>query len=340
MTFRFCDGFDSYSSASQLLSKWSSGSNLGLTTTGGRFGGGALTNALTSLASTSLNRGVSIPSGAKVRVGFSIKYPVGQTGSVSQSAFVLGLNTNCVLHLNGAGLLSVSNLSSSVVQLTSLTAVNDGAWHWVELEYFLNGASGSAQLWIDGVAQGSVTANIGAAAVVSSVTFGFGSAGTASVGSAFIDDAVIWDDQGSTFNTFPLGPRRISTLVPNADGDLVQFTPKTGTSHFAMVNGGYASTNYVSDTGTGNTELFRFPSLSYSPTSLTAVVGNYFGQNTGSGSTNLIPKLKTSGTTASGSTLTLTVGANSLLQSSFVTDAGGAAWTASAVNAMQLGMGS
>ena len=339
MTFRFCDGFDSYSSASQLVSKWSSGSNLAYNATGGRFGGGALTNALTSLGSTLLSRGVSIPSGAKVRIGFSIKYAAGQTGNPTTSAYIFGLNTNCILHLNGAGLLSVSALGSSTIQFTSSTAVSDNNWHWVELECYLNGASSTAQLYIDGVLQNSVTTTIGSAQAISSVNVGLG-AGNATVGTAFIDDVIVWDDQGSTFNTFPLGPRRISTLVPNADGDLVQFSPKTGTSHFAMVNGGYASTNYVSDTGTGNTELFRFPSLSYSPTSLNAVVGNYFGQNTGSGSTNLIPKLKTSGTTASGSTLTLTVGANSLLQSPFVTDAGGAAWTASAVNAMQLGMGS
>lgn len=339
MTFRFCDGFDSYSSASQLVSKWSSGSNLAYNATGGRFGGGALTNALSSLGSTLLSRGVSIPSGAKVRIGFSIKYATGQTGSPIASAYIVGLNTNSILHLNAAGLLSVSILGNNTIVLTSSIAVNDNNWHWVELEYYLNGSSGSTQLYIDGVLQGSATANLSPAQSVSSVNIGLGY-GNATVGTAFIDDVIVWDDQGSTFNTFPLGPRRISTLVPNADGDLVQFTPKTGTSHFAMVNGGYASTNYVSDTGTGNTELFRFPSLSYSPTSLNAVVGNYFGQNTGSGSTSLIPKLKTSGTTGSGSTLTLSVGANSLLQSPFVTDAGGTAWTASAVNAMQLGMGS
>jgi len=70
-----------------------------------------------------------------------------------------------------------------------------------------------------------------------------------------------------------------------------------------------------------------------------AVVGNYYGQNSGSGTTSLIPKLKTGTTTISGTTLTLPVGALALFQSPFMTDASGTAWNAAAVNAMQLGMG-
>jgi hypothetical protein len=127
--------------------------------------------------------------------------------------------------------------------------------------------------------------------------------------------------------------------VPNADGDLAQFTPKSGTAHFAMVNGGYASTNYVSDGGTGNVDLYKFPSLPYSPTSINAVMANYFAQNSGTGTTSLIPKLKTSGTTISGTTQTLSVGVNTLIQAPFLTDALGSAWTATSVNAMQIGMG-
>jgi hypothetical protein len=214
--------------------------------------------------------------------------------------------------------------------------VVDNAYHWIEIEYYLNGASSTTQMYIDGVLQGSATASLGTAAAITAVKFagGYNTGGT-----HYYDDIIIWDDQGSTFNSFPLGPRRISTLVPNADGDLTLFTPKTGTSHFAMVNGGFSSTNYVSDGGTGNVDLYKFPSLSYSPSSINAVVGNYYGQNTGTGTTNLIPKLKTSGTTATGSTLTMTVGVNSLLQNAFLTDAGGSAWTSAAVNAMQVGMG-
>lgn len=336
MTLRFCDGFDSYSTAAQLTNKWSTGTYLAFGATAGRFGGGAMYSSGAPYL-TVLTKTVSVPSGAKLRVGFYIKYTAGTAPTGSGSGFyVVGANSNSIVSINNSGQLTITPFGSTSAVLGSAVVVNDGNFHWVEVEYFLNGASGTAQMWIDGVSQGSYTGNLGSAVTITSVTFGFGYIFS---NTGWLDDVVIWDDQGSSFNTFPLGPRRISTLVPNADGDLAQFTPKSGTSHYAMVNGGYGSTNYVSDGGTGNVDLYKFPSLSYSPSSINAVVANYYGQNTGSGTTNLIPKLKTSGTTVSGSTQTLTVGNNSLIQSAFVTDAGGFAWTAAAVNAMQVGMG-
>ncbi|WP_398332389.1 hypothetical protein [Vulcanococcus sp.] len=336
MTFRFCDGFDSYTATAQVTRKWSSGSSFTFASTAGKFGGGALTNS-SSPYSFQVVKGVSIPSGAKVRVGFYLKYSSGTTaGGTSAGYYNVGFNNNSALSLTPLGQLAVVNYGGSTPCITSSAFVNDGNFHWVELEYYLNGSSSTAQLYIDGISQGSYTGFFASAQAIISVTVALGYTFS---GTGWIDDVIVWDDQGSNFNTFPIGPRRISTLVPNADGDLAQFTPKTGTSHYAMVNGGFASTNYVSDSGTGNVDLYKFPALPYSPTSINAVVGNYFAQNTGSGTTSLIPKLKTSGTTVSGATQTLTVGINSLYQAAFLTDAGGSSWSATSVNAMQLGMG-
>lgn len=338
MTLRFCDGFDSYSSASQLPSKWSTVYNVAFGANTGRYGGGAVSNSGIAY-SMQLNKVVSIPSGAKVRVGLHIKYTANAyANGLISSNYVVGINGSAALMLNSVGQLLVTALGTTTIRITSTAVVNDGNFHWVELEYWLNGATlSTAQLWIDGVSQGSYTGSLATAAAITSVNFGLGYVFSSYTG--WIDDVVVWDDQGSSFNTFPLGPRRITTLLPNADGDLAQFTPKTGTLHYPMVIGGYASTDYVSDSGSGNVDLYKFPALPYSPTSLNAVVANYFGQNTGTGTTSLIPKLKTSGTTVSGATSTLAVGNNTLIQAAFSTDAGGAAWTTTSANSMQIGMG-
>ena len=336
MTFRFCDGFDSYSASAQLSNKWPTSTSASWASTAGRFGGGALTNS-SAPYQFQVTRGVAIPSGAKARIGFYLKYSSGTTANALSGAYYnIGFNGTAALGLTATGQIAVLPYGGSTACLTSTAFVNDGNFHWVELEFFLNGLSSTAQLYIDGISQGSYTGNFNPAVAITSVSVGLGYVFS---GNGWIDDVIIWDDQGSSFNTFPLGPRRISTLVPNADGDLAQFTPKSGTAHYAMVNGGFGSTNYVSDSGTGNVDLYKFPALPYAPTSINAVVGNYFGQNTGSGTTNLIPKLKTSGTTVSGTTQTLSVGVNSLYQAPFVTDAGGSTWSATSVNAMQLGMG-
>lgn len=336
MTFRFCDGFDSYSSAANLTAKWSTVAGASFAATTGRFGGGAVSNSSTGYA-LQLTKSVTLPIGSKVRLAMSLKYSAGTVSSGTNYANPLfAINGQHICGFSSLGQIFVSVYGGANFLLTSSVAVNDGNFHWVELEYYLNGASGSAQLYIDGVSQGTYTGNLGAQVAINSVMFGIGYVFS---GTGWIDDVIVWDDQGSSFNNFPLGPRRISTLLPNADGDLTQFTPKTGTSHFAMVNGGYSSTNYVSDTGTGNVDLFKFPALAYTPASINLVVGYFFGQNTGSGSTSLTPKLKTSGTTISGATQTLSVGTYTVTQAPFFTDASGATWTAATVNAMQIGMG-
>ncbi len=336
MTFRFCDGFDSYSTAANLTAKWTTVASASYSATTGRFGGGAVSNSSNGLYLL-LTKSVTIPIGAKFRVAMSLKYSAGTvaSGSSYQNP-VVAINGQQICGLSSLGQIFITQFGGSLSMLTSAAAVNDGNFHWVELEYYLNGASSTAQILIDGVSQGTYTGTLGSQVAISSVSVGLGYVFT---GSGWIDDVIIWDDQGSSFNTFPLGPRRISTLQPNADGDLVQFTPKTGTAHYAMVNGGYSSTNYVSDTGTGNVDLFKFPALAYTPANINLVVGYFYGQNTGSGSTSLTPKLKTGGTIISGATQTLSVGTYTVTQAPFLSDAGGAAWTAAAVNAMQIGMG-
>jgi hypothetical protein len=337
MTFRFCDGLDSYASAANLSIRYTLVNNVSLLTTGGRFGGGAISNATSNPYAMQLTKSLSIPSGAKIRIGFSIKYTsTASPNGIFSSNPLVAINGSQIMNIATGGYVAVTVLGSNTAAITSSVSVIDNSFHWIEVEYWLNGASSFAQLYIDGVSQGSSSTNLGTAAAVTTMLF---SGGYVFGGNVYLDDLLVWDDQGSTFNTFPLGPRRISTLLPNADGDLAQFTPKSGTAHYAMVNGGYTSGNYVSDSGTGNVDLYKYPSLAYTPSDVTAVVGNYYGQNSGSGTTSLIPKLKTSGSTVSGSTLTLPVGALTHFQSPFTTDAGGTAWTASAVNAMQLGMG-
>ncbi|MGV0984393.1 MAG: hypothetical protein ACOYB2_07545 [Limnohabitans sp.] len=336
MTFRFCDGFDSYTTVANLTAKWSTVAGASFAATAGRFGGGAVFNSGSGL-NLLLTKAVTIPIGSRVRLAMSLKYSAGTVAyGLNSGNPLLAINAQQICGFTSLGLIVVTSYGGGTAMLTSSVAVNDGNFHWIELEYYLNGASSTAQLFIDGVSQGTYTGSLGSQVAISSVSFGMGYVFS---GTGWLDDAIVWDDQGSSFNTFPLGPRRISTLLPNADGDLAQFTPKTGTSHFAMVNGGYSSTNYVSDTGTGNVDLFKFPALAYTPTSINLVVGYFFGQNTGSGSTSLTPKLKTGGTTISGATQTLPVGTYTVTQAPFLTDAGGAAWTAAAVNAMQIGMG-
>jgi hypothetical protein len=346
------DGFDSYSVTSDLLlGKWNNNGGAVISTTGGRFGGGAMqigsTNSITGILSKSYGLTTTNP----LYFGFWFKQgsgiPTYGAGGTNAAGFCLPNSTSYSSMISvqaNTGYAQIMELGGGVIGTTSVN-ICDNNWHWIEMAYtFASTATGSAKLYIDGVQLLNLTniVTMSASNVTLSGYIGLynmlnGNIGSPSV-TAYYDDVLVWDNTGTAFNTFPLGPQRISTLKPNADGDLTQFTPSTAGTHYNMVNGGYTSANNISDTGTGNTDLYKFPSLPYTPATVNAVIGHYYGQNPGTGSANLIPQLKTGTTTVSGSTDPLANATNKLFQQNWYTDATGAAWTANSVNSMQIGL--
>lgn len=335
MALIFCDGFDSYGSAADFGDKWSLVSNSQFNATAGRFGGGAAQ----LLYSGALAKYLPAPYAAGSTFGAGFWFQGPNNGAtpifITRSG---GGATSTLLSITASGQVALNAVGGSTL-ITGSVNVFDGQWHWIEFWMTAQTATtGSAQLWVDGISQGSVSAVATAVSGALPIA-GVGPWGNSNYTVGWFDDVIVWDNTGTAFNTAPIGPQRITTLNPSADGDFLQFTPSTGTTHFSCVNGAYSGTTYVSDTGTGNTDLYKYPSLAYSPTSVKAVVANYFCQDPGTVSANLIAKIKTSGTVAAGATFVLPLGTNKLYQNPFYTDASGAAWTASSVNAMQLGMG-
>ncbi|WP_316150418.1 hypothetical protein [Cupriavidus sp. BIC8F] len=347
MTLYFSDGFDSYTTSAQMANRWVGYTNLTLQTGGaGRFGGNGVvvSNASSSLAA--MYGSPSIPLGNKVRAGFYFK--VNNSGSANNyPIFTLdsGASTSfAAVYVSApSGRVSTNKLGSSTgTPLATGTAnVCDGQYHWIEVEWLLaTGATGSSTIYVDGVLDATVT---GIATVVSSTYYPIVAArlnGTFVASAPIFDDFIFWDDQGTTFNTFPLGPRRIVSLSPAGDSTPSQFTPNSGTTHYTQVNGGWSSANYVQDGGTGNADMYTFGALPFTPTTINAVVQLILAQNPGTASASLIPKLKTGATTSNGATLTLgSGGVNKVSTTVWGVDATGAAWTAANVNAMIAGVG-
>ncbi|CAJ3066137.1 Uncharacterised protein [Burkholderia pseudomallei] len=352
MALIFCDGFDSYTAAAEFTDKWNLTNNgPTLVTNGGKFGGGCMECSSYYTwcgAETPIFENVNIAN--QLYFGFWMKATglPASDGSASYGNSGLGLpnsnNGSFSLVTAGTvvpGAVQLLKLGTSTVLATGTVNVHDGNWHWIEIAVLLSStSSGWGKVYVDGVQQinySGATMN-GAYTLNGNITLSF-MQNTNGGPQWYYDDFIAWDNTGTSMNTFPLGPQRISTLVPNADGDTLQFAPSTAGTHYTCINGDYTATSYVSDSGTGNTDLYRFPSLAYNPANISAVVAQYWGQNPGTGTANLIAKLKTSGTLVSGSTFGLSNGANHLYTNPFYTDASGAAWTATSVNAMQVGVG-
>jgi hypothetical protein len=266
-------------------------------------------------------------------------------GSGAQLAGILYVNP-----ANGGGNIVMGLLGSTNLGLQAAGRANllDGRQHWVEVQLKIssNAANGICTVYVDGVQDLVYTGATAVGALTSlngNVNLWNGAPNNANA-HIWFDDFVLWDTTGNAaldLTTFPVGPQRIVTLDPNADGDNIDFTPSAVGTHFGLVSGSYNSASYVSDASgnTGHLELFKFPALPFVPNAITTLVLNLFGENPGSTALNILPKVKLSGTVATGASIRLSNGVNKLSQTSFPRDPAGNVWVPANVNIVQAGVG-
>jgi hypothetical protein len=337
MALQFCDSLDAYTQVSDIVSKWFAYNSGQIYPTAGKFGGNAYgtTNSAYSLY---LTANVNVASGATLYAGWWTYIGGSTSNGLSATSYLFTINdADSILGVNSVGNICLTNGNDQTVYATSPMNITNG-WHWIEFSIRPNGASTPCTLFVDGIQQFSGTyalSNFPAQAITkASIGFGYNFAN-----GSYLDDPIFWDNSGTAFNTFPIGPRRIGMLAPSAAGTDTQFTPSTG-ANYQCVSQAYSGTAYVSDTGTGNVDTYETAGLAYTPKStINAVVVNSFAFNPAAdGTKSITNKLLSSGTIESGASHVLS-GVPMSFQDAFYLDSTGAAWTKTSVGAAQPGVG-
>ncbi len=338
MAFVFCDGFDSYAATADVTKKWDVLGPWTWASASGVLGGGCMQVA-SAISANAIKKAIR-PSAAGVthdRIAFNFKFSTTPASNVtffqwSQS----GTQCGRLDVLTTTGQIRVAT-SASVSIGTTASNYCDNAWHYAELDYSISGTTASATLRIDGssVVSGSQTGSNGGNANDQVIFFPVGAGVTFS-----IDDVICWDDQGSAFNSAPLGIRYIETLRPSAAGDQTEFDHTGGASNYQSVNETSSDTNatYVSSSTSGRFDLYQFGDLGGTPASITAVVANHFSRAVTSDLPNVRAKAKNTNT-VNGATVSVNSRDYKTYQQVFETDpATSSAWATSGVNSAQFGM--
>lgn len=341
MALLFMDGFD-YAAVADVDKRWGGrGAGLSFGATAGRWGGGAIASQSTA---SSITAAIATAAGTGDTVCFAMHFKSLGAVPTGNSSFSLAT----FLNATGDPLLSIYPSVSGTITVLHWTAgalgtfpagtLFDGNYHHIEVNLTLSlTTTGALNVYVDGVSVLSVTGAITSLVTAGVSSFGLGSVAAGAGWQGSYDDIVIWDSLGTNNNTFPKGVKRITTLVPNAAGDSTQFVPSTG-ANYQAVSAAYSVGSSVSDTSTGKLDLYQASDLPIVPAVVDGVFAYYYAGNPGGGTAHLTPKIKTSGTTASGTTVSLANGANNFYPQQFATDAGGSAWTATSINALQIGM--
>lgn len=221
-------------------------------------------------------------------------------------------------------------------------------WHFFEFKITVHTTNGAWELKQDGV----VTMD---SDTITDDTAADGSNGCDSIGftawenfagtpQAYFDDIYIIDTTGTVNNDY-LGDLEIEGWLPTSDGDLTQWTPSTGSTHYNLVNEALHSVgnddDKVYNDTVDNIDLYGFDNLSRAKTILgLAVTIRAAMQTAGSRSVKIALRNSADTDNVGSSTFSLSDTAWEMFVEMFDQDpaAGPGSWTESALNDYQFGV--
>lgn len=344
MTLIFADGFDEYSSETDIINKWDDvdTSKLNYLPTEGRFGGGCVT-IVDDQAGLKKHINTTAVSGQSLFITASILI---KDSHDSGSEPLIWFNSpDGILQASmymASGLVDVrrSSNSGSVVGIASTPLLTD-TWYTLEIEIECEN-SGSCKVRIDGVEIINDTGDLRASSYTSGVSsVEFTGKDEPSNTGIYWDDIVIYDNTGSSFNSF-IGPTRIATVKPNAVGDDSDGTPTAGNNYENVDEADThdGDTTTVSFATAGDKDLYQCESLPVTPIDIKGVVVSAYSRAGGTTPREAKLKIKHGGTEADGDDFQVphSVGYKVRQDGFSVNPSTGLAWTEAEINAMQIGI--
>jgi hypothetical protein len=308
-------------------------------------------------------KSVTTNSGAVSQVNLMYSCCTGTSTTVLYNGSALGLLPFLVYTPTSSptavGTISINHIgwSDAIATASCPVNLNDGNWHWVEVGITpyqpVSSANAGTGFWacvtvdqqkvINVTTGGATISNATNTATGAYCAFFLGYNPAVATVPQTGNDGQYYDDIvvgiNSTFALYPLGPRRMACLRPNADGDTIGYVPYGSSDNYSAVNKGYSNTtSYVQSTGFNVEDRYKFPAMTYVPQNINAVITNIQAGNFEPGTAIGMSPVLYDGTTES-------VGARQALpqykynpyQTIYETDNSGNVWTTSEVNSIQVG---
>jgi hypothetical protein len=243
------------------------------------------------------------------------------------------------------GLIRLYRGLNLVLLGTGSTVMPQDTWHVIEWRtQILTSTTGTSEVWLDGNQIITFSGDNSASATLNVQSVRLGLQNAAGLGSAALhflayDDIAANSTSGSINNGRP-GDGRVLMLTPDGAGSSTQLT-RGGTdtgANFSQVNELPPSmTQYVSSATVGQRDLYTLSNLGVAVQSVNCVEGVLFAVNSDASGGSIAPTIRSGGTTNEGTATGLSTSAAYVRQLWETDPATGAAWTAAAVDAAELG---
>lgn len=290
MSFVFVDGFDYYLNSEMTARGWSANTNQ---QTAGTYDGLAMRMATNATAPRH-----ALPSNYSTAI-MGLDFRTNTIGTADFAALMTGTTLTCRIGLTAGGPIRILNSGGSVIA-TGTTNITTNTWNFFEVKCFINGASGTVEVHLNGATEiASTVGNFGASNI--------DTVGLIGSGSATFDWDNLWVLETSTSpnNNF-LGVTRVETVYPNATGNYSQFTPNGATPNFACVdeNPPDGDATYVSSNTPGNLDSYLHGTIDGAST-LYGVQTNHYARKDDANTRQIAPLIRQAGTDYVGTTVSL-----------------------------------
>lgn len=327
MSLLFMDGVDHYTT---VLQKWDTVLNVNISTSLGRFGGGALV-PITANSSYLVTK--AIPTLSAGVLGVAGKATT-TTGNIAGFLDVANLQI-WIAAVNGY--LNVYR-GTTLIGQSATPVVTAGTWNYYELKVVLHHTAGSVEVRMNGVTQISLTGIDTTNTANESADGVYVGAKSTVVCMTTYDDFYVCNTGGSTCNNF-LGDVRISTIFPSADGSNSGFA-STGANQYSVIDETAPNddTDYLYSSTVTARSTINMQDASISGGIVHAVQSNVFARKDDVDIRGIKPVVKSGATYAQGSEATLST-SYVYSRHAFELDPNtSTAWTETTVNAAEFGV--
>ena len=340
MAWAFGDGFDCYAtSADAVLGYWDSGTTSLFTLVAGRFAG--------SQAIRSSSLGLWLTKSSAVNDGvhhFVVAFQ--QTAAISGSSIGLylqlldGTTAQCCVVFRSDGAI----LLTSATPLGTVLATYAGAfpvvntWYAFEFEIVVHNSTGSFKVRKNGnpVDDHSTTGIDTAGGTANNYANKLSVGSQVNVSQQLLDD-LYWRSDAASVAW--MGDIRCYTRAPASDA-AVQFSRSTGATNFSCVDEPQqnTTTDYVFSSTPGQADFYTIAAIASTPLTTFAVTTRAYMIKSDAGTRTAAAQLKSGASTVASPTVVLTTSNWQWAWRHDVTDpATGGAWTAAAVNTVNVG---
>jgi len=254
MAILFMDGLDMYSNVTDLGAGGWGVASFNFSTTGGRFGGGAIVNGTATTTAVTVDI-----TGAALGDTYIACFAYRQIQSLNNVVqFRAGTVILAQLNISNAGVVTFVPQSGSNIASAS-GVVPSGVWVYIEFKvtFGTNASTGSVDVRVNGT---SVLSGSGLDTHNGNVVTNMRFVGGGSSNSNFWDDVVLIKGAGASPTDF-IGDCRIDYIIPDGDKTLQDWTKSSGSNAYELIddtlNAHDGDSTYIFSTTAGDESEFE-----------------------------------------------------------------------------------